>query len=111
AGPHLVRHIDLRGRVLAHEDDGEPRNRAGALTQRLEPLPAFLPDACRNVLAVDDPGAHVTPSKGGGRSLFEARTIASLARPTGGGARRMRTLPHCRRAAAHPLTPICRIRA
>jgi hypothetical protein len=62
AGRDLVFYIDLRCRISADQDDGQPRPHAVLLLQTLDAQLLFRSDAGGNGLAVDDSCAHSVPA-------------------------------------------------
>jgi hypothetical protein len=58
AGADLVFHIDPRSRIGADENDGETRRHARLRDNTLHALPALIPDAPGDRVAIDDLCGH-----------------------------------------------------
>ena len=59
AGEALVAHVDLRGRIVAHQDDGQARAAQSPGDQAVAGRAHFAAEFLRNGLAVDDSGAGI----------------------------------------------------
>ena len=58
AGLDLVAHVDLRGRIVADQDDGDARLHAVLLLQALDTHGVLGAQFARHRLAVNDPRGH-----------------------------------------------------
>ena len=85
----LVAHVDVRGRVVAHEDRGEPGLRARRRPSSLDLAPHPLAHPRGDGLAVDDPRAHrLLERRVVGHQLALGAVAARSARPRARRARR-----------------------
>ncbi len=62
AGADLVFHIDPRSRIGADNNDGQSRRHARLCNDALHALPAFVPDAAGDRVAIDDLCGHACPN-------------------------------------------------